>query len=91
MAMNRSACAVPVNFGSRKLLAGVPFDGQAYANRYTQYTSIDVEIMFTGDGNSSIMQLSRPGQWNGYLAVQMAQQNITVSAFNCPAQACQAF
>ena len=74
----RCAAAVPEGFG-RKLLSSVPFNEQTYKNRYTEYTSIDVEFIFSGNASSSILQLSRPGQWNGYLAVQLGQQGITVS------------
>lgn len=71
---------MPEGFGRKLLQNNVPFNAQSYADRYRQYTAIDVEIILSGNSSSSIFQLMRPGQWNGYLAVQLSQAQMTV----CP-------
>ena len=73
-------CAVPEEgFVSRKMLQQVEFNQQTFQNRWVEFQAIDVEAIFYGNASSRLFQIQNPGQLNGFLAVQMAQQGITVS------------
>ena len=79
-------CAVAEEgFVSRKMLQQVEFNQQTFQNRWVEFQAIDVEAVFYGNASSRLFQIQNPGQLNGFLAVQMAQQGITVSAFYFPA------
>ena len=62
------------------MLQQVEFNKETFENRWVEFQAIDVEAIFSGNASSSLFQIQNPGQLNGYLAVQMAQQGITVSA-----------
>ena len=59
-----------------------PFTKQTFENRYTVYQSIDVEVLGYGGPNSSLVDIRHPVQLNGFLAVLMSEQAITVSCMS---------
>ena len=55
------------------------FTAQTFDNRFTDFQSIDAEVLGYGTSNTEIAYITHPVQLNGFLTVLMAEQDINVS------------
>ena len=60
------------------------FTAQTFDDRFTDFQSIDAEVLGYGTTNTEIAYITHPVQLNGFLTVLMAEQNINVSLWLLP-------